>query len=222
MSVNNEELVKRWLLQLIERTPAEQLGELPLSWIVREAPGLVEGIAGELEAALAGSLARQGRNGSGRDPLTGLPGCEQLEEWLGALVAGQRRSGRPVAVLGMDITGLKHINEAHGRDAGDAVLASVGTMLRGQIRQVDRAFRLRADEFCVLAAEQEADQARPLALRLLRAVESLHSGGEPAVAVSIGIASCPRHGEDPRRLLGRATEARYAAKAAGENLAIAP
>lgn len=219
-----EELVKRWLLTAIERTPAAELGELPFEWAARETPELVAMVAAELREASSVKVADENgsRNGAGRDPLTGLAGCAALEEWLASMVSAQRRFGSPVAVLGLDVDGLRHINEAHGQETGDAVLAAIGNLLRGEIRAVDRAFRLRDDEFCVLAAGQEAEQARAMARRLLRAAESLEAGREPGVGISVGIASCPRHGEDPRRLLGRATEALYAAKAAGEPLAIAP
>lgn len=43
-----EELAKEWLLRLIERTPLDQLGELPVAWIVAEAPALIADILGRL------------------------------------------------------------------------------------------------------------------------------------------------------------------------------
>jgi diguanylate cyclase (GGDEF)-like protein len=65
-----EQLAKEWLLRLIERTPLAELGELPLTWIVSEAPALIADILGRLgiddlqaepgvaEARLAESLSR--------------------------------------------------------------------------------------------------------------------------------------------------------------------
>ena len=43
-----EELAKEWLLRLIERTPLSELGELPIAWIVSEAPSLIAEILGRL------------------------------------------------------------------------------------------------------------------------------------------------------------------------------
>jgi diguanylate cyclase (GGDEF)-like protein len=39
-----ERLAKEWLLRLIERTPLPDVGELPVSWIVAEAPSLIADI----------------------------------------------------------------------------------------------------------------------------------------------------------------------------------
>ena len=47
---NPEQLAKEWLLRLIERTPLPEVGELPVSWIVKEAPPLIADIV----AAMAG------------------------------------------------------------------------------------------------------------------------------------------------------------------------
>lgn len=43
-----EQLAKEWLLRLIERTPLDQLGELPVAWIVAEAPALIAEILGRV------------------------------------------------------------------------------------------------------------------------------------------------------------------------------
>jgi len=61
-----EQLAKEWLLRLIERTPLTELGELPVAWMVNEAPGLIAQILGRLgvddpgaeTAAAAERLAR--------------------------------------------------------------------------------------------------------------------------------------------------------------------
>lgn len=45
---DREQLAKEWLLRLIERTPLNELGELPVAWIVQEAPALIAGILGRL------------------------------------------------------------------------------------------------------------------------------------------------------------------------------
>ncbi len=44
-----EQLAKEWLLRLIERTPLPRVGELPLSWIIAEAPPLIAEIVAALD-----------------------------------------------------------------------------------------------------------------------------------------------------------------------------
>ena len=43
---------------------------------------------------------------------------------------------------------------------------------------------------------------------------------DPPVGLSIGVVSCPEHGEDAEALIDAADRAMYRAKAAGENVAL--
>ena len=90
-------------------------------------------------------------------------------------------------------------------------------VVRRQIRPVDRAFRVAEDEFCVLAPDQEADEALALAERALRAGGPLAGRREAAgVTVTIGPRLAARTtASDAEALKGAAEEASWAAKAAG-------
>lgn len=59
--LHREQLAKEWLLRLIERTPLADLSELPVAWIVAEAPPLIAEILARLERGDAGrtSVERQ-------------------------------------------------------------------------------------------------------------------------------------------------------------------
>jgi diguanylate cyclase (GGDEF)-like protein len=94
--------------------------------------------------------------------------------------------------------------------------------LQRSIRSVDVAARLGGDEFCVLAPEQESAAAVLLAERLANAVaDEVSIPADPPVGLSIGVVSCPEHGEDAEALIDAADRAMYRAKAAGENVALA-
>jgi diguanylate cyclase (GGDEF)-like protein len=157
-----------------------------------------------------------------RDELTGLPGAPHLHEWLRALLASHHRYGQPLAMLGIDIDGLKRINDAYGREVGDRMLAAVSGIVVEQIRAADQAFRVADDEFCVLAPSHDADQVRPLAHRLREAIDGSQGPEGPRVAISVGIVSCPQHGETAEQLLKAVEEATYRAKASGEGVAVGP
>ena len=43
-----EQLAKEWLVRIVERTPLLDVGELPLQWLVAEAPGMIADILGTL------------------------------------------------------------------------------------------------------------------------------------------------------------------------------
>ena len=155
------------------------------------------------------------------DPLTGLGNLRALQRELANLLDVQKRYQHPFGVLLMDIDGLKRINDSHGHQAGDRVLMQVAMSLRRSIRSVDTAARIGGDEFCVLLPEQDLKSAAKLAARLATAVEEeVAAPGDPPVAISIGVASSPEHGDEAEALIDSADRAMYRAKAAGEGIAL--
>jgi diguanylate cyclase (GGDEF)-like protein len=179
-------------------------------------------IFGTMQAEITESLVDDRSGGAARDELTGLPGAPHLHEWLRALLAGHQRYGQPVALLGIDIDGLKRINDAYGDEVGDRMLAAVGGIITEQIRAADQVFRVADDEFCVLAPSQQAEDVRPLANRLREAIDGSQAPQGPRVGISVGVVSCPPHGETPEDLLKAAEQATYRAKASGEGVAVGP
>jgi diguanylate cyclase (GGDEF)-like protein len=178
-------------------------------------------IFGQVQASVTESLVRERAGDPRRDELTGLPGSTELHEWLQILLAEYRRYGHPFAVALIDIEGLGRINDAYGREAGDRMLAAVAGVISNQVRMVDRPFRLTDDEFCVLAPHERAERAQAMAQRLVGVIQGSQEDDGPRIAISVGVSACPEHGDDPQRLVEIAEEATYAAKAAGEPVAVA-
>ncbi len=185
--------------------------------------GAVERLAtifGDIQAQVGERVVRERSGGATVDPLTGLPGPAELHEWLRVLLSEHRRHGDPFSVLMIDIDGLGRINDAYGRDAGDRMLSAVASVVRSRLRPVDRAFRLDGDELCLLAPNQRAEQALPLAEQLCELVDRSQAEDRPRVAISAGLAACPEHGESVEALLTAAEEATWAAKAAGHGVVV--
>ena len=154
------------------------------------------------------------------DRLTGLHAGGYLDEQLRYLLGIQKRYGHPFAVLVLDVEGLKRVNDAYGQDAGDRLLVGIAKTLGGTIRSVDLPVRLGGDEFCIVAPEQTASGGRVMGLRIATAIERVPGPGGQPPQISIGVASCPQHGDEAARLLEQADGAMYRAKAAGERVAI--
>jgi diguanylate cyclase (GGDEF)-like protein len=169
--------------------------------------GLVERQVHELE-----SLANS-------DPLTGLSNRRHLQDQLGHALAVHKRYETPFALLVLDVDGLKRVNDSQGHQAGDRVLVQVASAMRRTLRTTDTAARIGGDEFCVLATNQTAAAAEPLARRIAEAIE-LETEGDPGIGVSIGVVSCPEHGDDVEALLDTADQAMYRAKAGGLKVAL--
>lgn len=181
--------------------------------------GRLASIFGDIQAQVAERLVQERSGGATVDPLTGLPGKAELHEWMRIQLAEFQRQSWPFAVLMVDVDGLSRINQAYGREAGDRMLRAVAGVVRRQIRPVDRAFRVAEDEFCVLAPQQTADEALPVAERLCELVERSQGDGH-RVAISVGLAACPEHGSDAESLLAAAEEAAWAAQAAGRGVGV--
>ena len=92
-----------------------------------------------------------------------------------------RRMGRALAVLVVDLDGLKHVNDHQGHAAGDDLLRHTAEVLR-QHRVTDTACRLGGDEFGLLALVRDEPDADVVSARL-RA--ELAAAG---VSVSVGAA----------------------------------
>ena len=178
---------------------------------------------GTLQAvAVEGLVERQFRDLeslANTDPLTGLANRRYLEDQLRQALALHKRYETPFALLALDVDGLKRLNDSAGHQAGDRALVQVATAMRRTVRTTDTAARVGGDEFCVLATNQTAAAAEPLAQRIADAVEA-ETGDEAPVGVSIGVVSCPEHGDDVDALLDVADQAMYRAKAGGLKVAL--
>jgi len=169
--------------------------------------GLVERQVNELE-----SLANS-------DPLTGLSNRRYLQDQLRQALGIYKRYETPFALLILDVDGLKRVNDSKGHQAGDRALVQVATAMRRTLRTTDTAARIGGDEFCVLATNQNAAAAEPLAQRIVDAVDA-ETGSDSPIGISIGVVSCPEHGDDTDALLEMADQAMYRAKAGGLKVAL--
>jgi diguanylate cyclase (GGDEF)-like protein len=156
------------------------------------------------------------------DPLTGLLNRRGLEERIGAEVSRTARDGCPLGVAAFDLDGFKNINDEHGHEIGDRVMAWLGGVLAEQVRGVDIAARVGGDEFVVLLPRADTDAARLFAERVRVAVEAHGGRGRYGVSdtlplsVSAGVAAGVPP-VDVHALIQAADRAMYSAKRAGRN-----
>jgi len=144
------------------------------------------------------------------DPLTGVANYRKLIDVLAAEIRRSGRTGRPFAVLLLDLDGLKKINDAHGHLVGSRALWRLANVLLAQCRTIDTAARYGGDEFAVVLPETGAEPARQVARRISERLAN--DGEEPSLSVSVGLAVYPQDGEMIESLLGAADRALYAAK----------
>ena len=144
------------------------------------------------------------------DPLTGLGNYRRLAEELDAEVKRTGRSGRPFAVLLLDLDQLKKINDRYGHLIGSQALCRLADVLRVDCRAIDTAARYGGDEFVVILPETTTAAARLVASRIRSRLvaDSL----EPRLSASIGVAVYPQDGETIEALLRTADRELYGMK----------
>jgi diguanylate cyclase (GGDEF)-like protein/PAS domain S-box-containing protein len=152
------------------------------------------------------------------DPLTGLENRFSLNLHLEQLLAQARRATQTVALLFLDLDHFKRINDSHGHQTGDLLLAEVARRLRELLRDVDIIARLGGDEFIVvMAGALTPDLVSAVAVRIVQSLASPYEfdGQTMYSGASVGIALFPADASSAGVLLRHADTAMYAAKSRG-------
>ena len=150
------------------------------------------------------------------DPLTGLANHRAFQERLVQEVARARRYGQPLSLVLADLDHFKLVNDAHGHQAGDAVLAEVGRRLLASARTGDLMARVGGEEFAWLLPATDVDGAESLAERARRSVEVLPFPVVGGLTASLGVAELGAH-DDGQALFRNADLALIWTKVSGRN-----
>jgi diguanylate cyclase (GGDEF)-like protein len=154
------------------------------------------------------------------DSLTGLPNRMLLEDRIEQAISRSRRSGRPFAIMFVDLDRFKPVNDTFGHAVGDDVLRAVARRLSRCVRKEDTVARAGGDEFVVVLSEIAAAQdAELIGRKILEevAMPFYAAGNRVGISCSIGINAYPEGGNDIPTLLAHADVAMYHAKKAGRN-----
>jgi diguanylate cyclase (GGDEF)-like protein len=156
------------------------------------------------------------------DQLTGLANRALFMDRLRHAIASSYRTQRRLAVLMLDMDGLKPINDSRGHRAGDAALQEIARRIASELRQSDTVARVGGDEFAyLLSTVPDRDSAQVVAQRIARRCNlPFEFEGEPLqIGASIGLAIGPDDGDEPDVLLELADRDMYAAKRRKKSLA---
>lgn len=158
------------------------------------------------------------RHQATHDHLTGLANRWMFGHLLAQAMAQSRRSGRPLAVLLMDLDDFKAVNDGHGHAAGDLVLQEVARRLKATLRAEDTLARLGGDEFAALLRDlPNPDDAVGVARKLIAVLSDSYRvhGYEVFPGASVGVVFFPDDAQDAETLLRYADMAMYQAKGSG-------
>lgn len=152
-----------------------------------------------------------------RDDLTQLFNRRYFYNRLERELDQARTFQRPLAVVALDVDGLKAVNDTYGHKAGDLLLATVGRLLVQHTRTCDLPARIGGDEFGIVMPETDKSAAFAVANRLRRSLESApvvdENGKRLKLKLSLGVSGYPWGGDDVDAIVQWADTYMYAAKA---------
>jgi diguanylate cyclase (GGDEF)-like protein len=167
------------------------------------------------QAASALTLAmqfEQMRYLADHDPLTQLPNRRAFMRELERGVADALESDSPLALVVLDLDGLKELNDRHGHAAGDDCLVRIGRLLRTELRPHDRPFRIGGDEFAILLPATSVQGADEVTARLVEWLERSGRSSALRPRASFGVAATGAELDTQESLLRAADEAMYRSK----------
>ena len=164
-------------------------------------------------------LSDENRQIAFTDPLSGLPNRRALLARLEAVSEQSGLGADSLAFVFIDLDGFKVINDLHGHQFGDDLIARVGHILESVRPLHGMLVRMGGDEFALLiegpdAAATASEFAEQALTRLTLPLKI--RGRALQVGASIGIAVADADTNGPFELLRRADTAMYAVKANGK------
>lgn len=137
-------------------------------------------------------------------------------EWTETLERLLHHGNAPLAVVLTDLDGFGPVNERHGHEVGDSVLAAWDATLTGSVPAEALVARLGGDEYSVALPGHTAESALIL-IEEIRSHFAAHGveGLDEALDASAGIAAAPPHGSTGEELYRAAGAALMRAKREG-------
>jgi diguanylate cyclase (GGDEF)-like protein len=154
------------------------------------------------------------------DSLTGAFNRKGLEDALQQALADWRQHQHPLGLVLIDLDHFKAVNDTHGHQAGDRVLAGLAALVRSHVRSQDLLGRWGGEEFLLVCRDTALPQALAIAEKLRALIAKQDFGGGVRVTASFGVAAMTS--ERPLEQLFAATdEALSRAKTEGRNRVVA-
>ncbi|WP_242674404.1 GGDEF domain-containing protein [Marinobacter halodurans] len=165
------------------------------------------------------TLAGEYEYAAKHDTMTGLTNRREGLIRLEGEYQRYLRNGKPFSVILLDIDLFKGVNDNYGHQTGDKLIIKVADKLKDGCRRIDIVSRWGGEEFLAILPETGINEAMRIAERIRQTIAAspvTFDGQVIRATISAGVAGI--HGvEPPSRLLQRADEALYTAKASGRN-----
>lgn len=145
------------------------------------------------------------------DPLTRLPNSRLLRDQIDSMLELRQRAGGGLAVIVLNVGGLRYINQAFGPATGDELLREVAARLESAAPADTSPGRLGGDEFVLVLPTRGPDTAdldsRMAYIRSILDRPYYAGGHEHYVNYRFGISVYPEHGHTADALIDKAASA---------------
>ena len=150
------------------------------------------------------------------DGLTGVNNRRSFDGRLDSEVRRAKRYALPLSLLMCDVDHFKSLNDTFGHPEGDAVLRTIGGLLKASARTTDFVARYGGEEFAVILVETDHDHALTVGERYRQAIEVFPWLQRP-ITISVGLASFSEGIDDGPAFVKQADVAMYRSKERGRN-----
>jgi diguanylate cyclase (GGDEF)-like protein len=147
------------------------------------------------------------------DQLTDCANRNLLAERINYQISQAFRQKTQFCIIYFDLDKFKPINDNHGHQCGDFVLASIGKKIKAAVRETDTVARVGGDEFVIVMNKKINDSK--IKQKLIDIIEAPILCGETRISISasIGISTYPDDGKTMEILLAAADSDMYEDKA---------
>ncbi|WP_165276262.1 sensor domain-containing diguanylate cyclase [Thermotoga sp. Ku-13t] len=154
---------------------------------------------------------------SNHDALTGLANRRLFQDYGEKMISLARREQKSTAVLFIDLSKFKIVNDSYGHTVGDEVLKIVGSRLERIVRESDVVARFGGDEFVALVYDCTLSNLNKLTERIIKDIEEpIEIDGKTfKISAEIGVSVYPTDGESLDELVRLADVSMYEAKRRG-------
>lgn len=161
---------------------------------------------------------------SEHDPLTKLFNRRAGEQLLNIMITNADKNNNQLALLLIDLDGLKQINDNHGHDMGDKMLIEASNRMQATIRKEDVLIRFGGDKFIIafIPKVENPNEVNHVVDKLLEQLSNeiiIQNNLIISLGASIGIASFPQDGKGIKTLITSVDAAMYQVKNSGKNCA---
>ena len=152
------------------------------------------------------------------DQLTGMLNRKALMNRVYELTQQSEYTGQPVALIMGDLDHFKDVNDSRGHATGDAVLKDLAYLMRKRLRAFDLSYRIGGEEFLIVLAGADTEEASRIAEDLRKMFEETELGGGIEMTMSFGVSASEKGGRfDFQKVYAHADDALYEAKRNGRN-----